>query len=496
MFRQIVNACLLFLLTVCAAVSSKAQSHDVKISITSLAPPRAHVEGTRSAGTKVWSFLNAYAGVMNLGERIEHLKLADTGGRNVDVHQLAPGEFEADVEATRFSYDVRLDPPARPSDAAHISWLTPERGFLMLADLLPLPINDAKVLLDLPSGWSAVSSDNVSADRRYEITEAEKSVFLVSRNQSSRVTRKSATEYTVVTGTWAFGDEDVARAVSDILKDYEKVMGGRPRGRATLLLSPFPSAVPAQSWSAETRGGSVVILSGQWPSKTIALSRLDGILSHELLHLWVPNGLSLDGEYGWFYEGFTLYLSMRAGVRRGQLTFQDYINAVGRSYDGYMAAGAAREFSLIETSRRRWNLTPSLVYDKGLLVAFLYDLTLLQQSGGKTSLEDVYRALFRRHGSASTRTEGNRAAIEVLSGVDGMAGLTKRLVESQTVIDLVAETSKFGLRPEPQGGARTRFVVADGLNKAQSDLLRKLGYNEKPDSASQSLREKMKKQLR
>lgn len=496
MFPEIKKVCLLFSLIACAAVSSNAQSLDVKISVSSVAPPRVRVEGTRADGTRAWSFLNAYAGVIGLGERIENLSLADAGGQAVDVRKLAPGEYAAEREAARFSYDVKLDPPKRPGDAAHVSWLTNERGLLMLADLLPSPSGGAKLRLDLPAGWAASSSENLNAGRQYEIADAGKSVFLIGRDVSTRTARRGEMDYaSVLTGSWAFNDDAAARAVGDILKDYEKVLGGTPRRLATVIISPFPSAAPAQSWSAETRGGSVVLLSGQWPSKTMALSRLDGILSHELLHLWVPNGLALEGEYDWFYEGFTLYLSMRAGVRRGQLTFQDYLNAVGRAYDGYRAGVSAQEFSLIEASRRRWNLSPSLVYDKGMLVAFLYDLNLLRRTGGRSSLEDVYRSLFRRHGSASTRAEGNRAVIDALNSMGGMEGFTKRFVEGTAVIDLAGEASAFGLRMEGVG-SRTRVAVADGLSREQSDLLRKLGYNEKPNSAARSLREKMKKQMR
>lgn len=496
MFREIKKVCLLLLLIACAAVSSSAQSLDVKISVSSVAPPRVRVEGARTNGARAWSFLNAYAGVIGLGERVDNLSLADAGGQAVGVRKLAPGEYEAEREAARFSYDVKLDPPPRPGDAAHVSWLTGERGLLMLADLLPSPLGEAKVRLDLPAGWAVSSAESLNASRQYEIADAGKAVFLIGRDVSSRTARRGAMEYaSVMTGAWAFDGDEAARTVDDILKDYEKVLGGTPRRRATIIICPFPLPAPAQSWSAETRGGSVVLLSGQWPSKTMALSRLDGILSHELLHLWVPNGLALEGEYDWFYEGFTLYLSMRAGMRRGQLTFQDWLNAVGRAYDGYRVGRGAQEFSLLEASRRRWSLAPSLVYDKGMLVAFLYDLTLLQRTGGKSSLEDVYRALFRRHGPASARAEGNRAVIDALNGVAGMQGFTKRFVEGPTAIDLAAETSAFGLRLEG-GGARTRVVVADGLSREQSDLLRNLGYNEKPNSAARSLREKMKKRMR
>jgi len=287
---------------------------------------------------------------------------------------------------------------------------------------------------------------------------------------------------TVITGEWAFGDDVAASSVSDILKEYEELMGGVPLRRARIFVLPFPQAAPAQSWSAETRGGTVVILSGRLPSKTFALSRLDGILAHELLHLWVPNGLALDGEYDWFYEGFTLYESLRLGLRRSQLTFQDYLNAMGRAYDGYRATRGSQEVSLSEASRRRWTLAPSFIYDKGMLVAFLYDLTLMRRTGGKNSLDDVYRTLFRRHGLKAAREDGSHAVLNTLGGTGGMEDFARRYVEGQTEINLAAELAPFGLRLEA-AGARTRVVVGDSLDKSQRDLLKKFGYNEKSSSS-------------
>jgi predicted metalloprotease with PDZ domain len=293
---------------------------------------------------------------------------------------------------------------------------------------------------------------------------------------------------TVTTGRWAFSDEDVARTAGDILKEYEEMMGGMPLKRARVLLLPFPEPAPANTWSAETRGGTVVLLSGQIPSKTFALSRLDGILAHELLHLWVPNGLSLDGEYDWFYEGFTLYQATRRSLRRGQLTFQDYLNAMGRSYDNYKAAGDAQKYSLVEASRRRWTLAPALVYDKGMLVAFLYDLALTQRTGGKNSLDDVYRTLFRRHGSKAAREDGSRAVSNVLGSTGGMNDFITNYVEGRTQIDLAAQLAPFGLRLETVGG-RTRLVVGESLNRSQRDLLRNLGYNTEANTVPRRTRE-------
>jgi predicted metalloprotease with PDZ domain len=242
-----------------------------------------------------------------------------------------------------------------------------------------------------------------------------------------------------------------------------------------LMLSPFPRAVGAERWSAETRGGTVMLLSGQSPSKVAALAQLSSPLTHELFHLWVPNGLSLEGNYDWFYEGFTLYQALCAGVRLHFLTFQDYLNALARAYDAYHAASGRQQLSLLEASRRRWTGSTALVYQKGMLVAFLFDLSLRQASRGKRNLDDIYRALFQQTDAAGR--DGNETVLALLKSQDEMLDFTRRYVESASEIDLPAALAPFGLRVE-RVGARTTISADGKLTRQQRDLWRAFGYNE------------------
>src|SRR5437763_10295 len=464
---------------------AQAETLNVQVSVVSLNPARVKIEGERSKETRAWSFRNIYANVMNLGERIENLSLTDARGVAVSVRKLAPGEYEAAFAATRFSYEVKLDAPLFESDAAHVSWLTTERGFLMLGDLLPLSNekeaanSGATVRFKLPERWTVASSFNAGADGKFEVADTESAVFFAGQSLRERRQRVGSMEFEfVTTGEWAFTDEEVTSLAASILKDHAETFGGVARGSAMLVLSPFPRQANADHWSAETRGTTVVLLSGRLPSKIAALSQLNFPLAHELFHLWIPNGLALEGDYDWFYEGFTLYQALRAGSRLNLLTFQDYLNALGRAYDAYKAARERDQLSLLDASKQRWTVSPSLVYNKGMLVAFLYDLTLRQQTRGKRSLDDVYRELFRLYHAQESRKDGNVAVLAALNKEGGMRELTRRYIESASVIELPAAIAPFGLQVETSGG-RTYISVASSTSGAQRDLLRKFGYNEK-----------------
>ncbi|HYE66634.1 MAG TPA: hypothetical protein VD966_13685, partial [Pyrinomonadaceae bacterium] len=329
----------------------------------------------------------------------------------------------------------------------------------------------------LPASWAIKTLELKMADAQFEVADAQSAVFYAGLDLRERRERVGSMETAFVTGgDWAFSDEDVASTAASILKDHLRTMGGAARARMMLMLTPFPRPVSAERWSAETRGATVMLLSGRFPSRTAALAQLSAPLTHELFHLWVPNGLALDGQYDWFYEGFTLYQALRAGMRLDLLTFQDYLNALGRAFDAYASANGRDHLSLLEASQRRWTGTTTLVYQKGMLVAFLYDLTLRRHTRGERSLDDVYRELFRHHRLTGTRKDGNAAVIAALNGQSGMLEFVRRHIESAGQIDLAALLAPFGLRVEREG-VRTRVLVADSLSREQRDLLRGFGYN-------------------
>jgi predicted metalloprotease with PDZ domain len=476
------------------ARAASAQALDVKIRVVSASPPRVRVEGRRAGAATAWSIRNFYGSAAGLAERVENFALFDEGGAPVAVRKLAPGEFSAAGPASRFSYDFRLDPPAFVNDSSHVSWLTADRGLLMLADLLPVPLTTAKVELTLPAGWKVSTAEPRNATGLFEVAEAERAVFAVGRDLRERRARAGALTFTLATaGDWAFTEEEAADSAAEILKIHQETAGTAPGRSPTVLLLPVPQAGAAGNlWSAETRGATVVLVSGRLPSKLAARAQLDGALTHELFHLWVPNALALEGEYDWFYEGFTNYVALRAGMRRGQLTFNDYLSAIGNAYDSYVRARGPREASLPEASQRRWAGSAALVYHKGMLVALLYDLTLMRQTGGRNSLMDVYRELLRRHARGATPADGNRAVLQILSSTGDMRAFVELYIEGSTGLTLSPLIEPFGLRVEP-GGARTHVGISDSLDSAQRELLRKLGYNERPDAESRKLHERLRK---
>jgi predicted metalloprotease with PDZ domain len=116
-----------------------------------------------------------------------------------------------------------------------------------------------------------------------------------------------------------------------------------------------------------------------------------------------------------------------------------------------------------------------LVYDKGMLVAFLYDLRLRYISKNRQSLDDVYRELFHEYSVGARRVDGNEAIISLLNRFDGDGQLSKRYLVNPGAINLETELPAYGLMVETSGN-RSRFAVSRTLNNEQRGMLASLGY--------------------
>ncbi|PYS68153.1 MAG: hypothetical protein DMF73_17510 [Acidobacteria bacterium] len=296
----------------CAAANTSAQQLNATIHLLPDAS-RVIVDGS-SPPASVWSFLDSYASVVGLANRIERFTLFDEGGNEIQVRKIAPGHFDSPKPAARFRYEVSLKPPAFAMDSAMVSWLNQERGVLMLADLLPLSLgrktggSSAIVRFTLPEQWRVYSSEIEKTQNEFDVRDVNQAVFAVgARLRASQISESGMLFSLVTDGDWAFADREALELAGKVLKANREVFGAMPATQGNLILFPFPQAVGPSQWSAETRKSTVTLLMGKLPSKIGALAQLSTPVTHEFFHLWVPNGLALSGDYDWFYEGFTIY---------------------------------------------------------------------------------------------------------------------------------------------------------------------------------------------
>ncbi len=319
---------------------------------------------------------------------------------------------------------------------------------------------------------SASSQDSVGQE--YAVTNPEQAVFVVASSLRKKTTKVGTAEIRIVTvGDWPFSDSEVSKIVVTIVEEYTRVLRHPPPGKVAVLLVPFDGVVGPQRWSAETRGRDVILLMGQQAKPGALLPRLRVVLAHELFHLWVPNSLSLQGDYDWFFEGFTLYQALLTGLRLHYITFEDYLQTLSRVYVSYRSSRERDKLSLLDASERRWTASSSLVYDKGALVAFIYDLMLRRNSAGRETMTDIYPVLLQE--GQGSRQDANALLTKLLDRRPGLDRFSEEFVGSTAEIDLATFLTPFGLEVA-NTGSNSRIQVGKNINKEQRQLLKQLGF--------------------
>lgn len=472
--------------TITFSFGSYAQDVEAKIKL--LPPSHVLVEGrflNKSLAGNNLSFLETYADVSNLGLRIENLKLFDEKGNEIVFKKVGSAEFQTNQTPTSWKYEMKSEVSQTLTDAAHVSWISESEGLLMPGDLLPrLSSNNkgiaARITFELPENWKVATRETPrTGENVFDVQNVENSLFFVGKNWREKTIQIEKTNLSFVTsGEWAFSDEESAEMISLIFPEHRKVFGEIPSSKTQIILLPFPqSNASADRWRAETRGSTVTIISGVIPQKNVALQRLHEQLRHEIFHLWLPNAVSLSGNYAWFYEGFTIYQALRTGVQLNQIRFEDYLNTVSRAYDIAQKDTKGQSLSLVEASQTRWTGSNNFVYAKGLLAAFLCDVALLRESKGKRSLKDIFRMVYQKHRAPAEIQDGNTAILSILKSYPELIAIVRDYIESKSGIGWKEYLESAGIEFKPNTSA-TQLKIKENLNGRQKDLLDDLGYNQ------------------
>ncbi|NNF51043.1 MAG: M61 family metallopeptidase [Gammaproteobacteria bacterium] len=210
--------------------------------------------------------------------------------------------------------------------------------------------------------------------------------------------------------------------------------------------------------------------------------RFLGLVSHEYFHLWnikrikpavfTPFDLSHEAytRLLWVFEGVTSYYDDLALLRSGLIKPDAYLELLADNFNKVWQTPGRRRQTLEESSFDAWiklykpdeNSANAVIsyYSKGAVTALALDLTIRRETGGRRSLDDVMRALWRRYGKTGTGLEedGFEKLAHEVSGVDLHAFFDQAIRSTQDLpfADLLAEFGvalAFSRLPEGTSGA-------------------------------------------
>ena len=474
-----------FLYVVLAAITSLSQnivaSAKVDTKKSSVSVSGSYLGHEAAGQRRHLSFLKSGIGLPDLANRISNLMLADKTGKLIAYKRLDAGEFVSEADFVRWSYKTNIAVPKNPRASAHVSWLSNNYGILMLDYLFPqfsnaAPKVSATVTIEIPEGWKIFSTEKRVGPATFEVTNIEKAVFVVGTDLREKKVNIGSSVLNVATaGRWLFTDAESAKIGEEIYSEYLRIFASSPAENFQISIVPFPqNYIQTSTWEADTRGRTVTIVSADMPFKTQSVQRLNEQLRHEIFHLWLPNGVSLSGNYDWFYEGFALYQSLKTGVALNQIRFEDFLDTLSRAHN--IDTMQTSSLSLVEASQNRWNGADTQVYARGMLVAFMCDLVVLQSSKGRNSIDHIFRKLYASHRPPNPVSDANTSILKVLELHPQLAPVVERYIKGSQKIDWQIQLDAAGIENEP-GNSGTNLRVKAKLNGGQKALLDKLGYN-------------------
>jgi predicted metalloprotease with PDZ domain len=163
----------------------------------------------------------------------------------------------------------------------------------------------------------------------------------------------------------------------------------------------------------------------------------------------------------WIAEGLTDYYTWYALRRAGVHTPKEYLTFLARYVDRLNDMPGRRTMTLREASWETWNqsfwvarhsaeetnATNRFVdyYTKGALVGALLDIEMLAATAGRHGLDDVFRALWKRHDQPEGFEQGEfEAEVRRIAGPE-VARLLERWVGSTQPLDFARTFAKAGL---------------------------------------------------
>ena len=227
-----------------------------------------------------------------------------------------------------------------------------------------------------------------------------------------------------------------------------------------------------------------------------------GLISHEYFHTWnvkrlkpaefLPYDLSQENytELLWFFEGFTSYYDDLFLLRCGLIDAARYVKLIGRAMNGVRQSPGQLVQSVAEASFDAWikyyrsdENTPNgtvSYYTKGSLVALRLDLAL--RAGGKCTLDDVMRALWRDAPGGAV-TEALILKTVARLGGKAIAAELREWVHQRGELDVLPALARVGVEPDvealnlatelglrlsegPITGIQVKVVLAGGVGAA------------------------------
>ncbi len=431
-------------------------------------------------------FLDQFAGSTQLSERVSGLRIKDIDDAKLLPEIYGGGVFRMKTRGDgglAFEYEIK---PARITGAAAdpgkytlLSSLSGNFGTVLLADILPeicgvnasnCQTSAARLKFILPAEWEVATTERESYGS-YEAATPERAVFFLGKLRKKIVNIGGTNLEIALAGDWRLSDIQLALTTATLAQEQSKFMRATPRGNHLVTLMPFPIPLTGLRSAALTRGNSVVMMLNPDNDAPSTLKLYQRLLAHEMFHFYLPEAFQIRENFDWFWEGFARYIGLLTMNRLGWLSRQELWQEMQNEFDYYRINLLRDALSLINASPEKFADAASynLIYHKGTLVAWLYDLEMRRQNEGRKNITDVVVELYKNYAHTNAPI-GNREVLATLRNAGKFDSFIQKYIEGTTSVDLADVLKPMGLSAEINSSS-TRITLSKQLSSAQKKIL-------------------------
>lgn len=411
--------------------------------------------------------------ILDLANSVRHLKAADTSGTNLPAKKINKHTWRiylnepTKLVVTYELYANQLELRARHIDDTH-AYLDGVATFVYSPSFIDNPI---EIDLKVPKGWRSRSG----------------------MTSTGRHSFKTDSYHTLASSPIETGFHDYYEfEVAD--KTYELVIWGKGNFNAERILADYKKMIPifGDVWgeypfdrylfiihSAEgLRGATEHINSTIIQRDSMGFDSKDeyqsflSTSSHEFVHTWNvkkyrPEGMQqydyTQENYSyllWITEGSTSYLADLLLAQSDVFSTKDYLAKLAKNVDNYLKRPGTSVQSAAEGSFDTW-INPRghqgtndsvSIYNEGLILSLLLDVTLIADSNGQANYRQLHRLLFERFPvpDKGFSSDDVKSLMSELSG-QNYAELWQKHMDSANPVDINNVLATIGLEFLPYG---------------------------------------------
>ncbi len=241
-----------------------------------------------------------------------------------------------------------------------------------------------------------------------------------------------------VVGKYAFTPEDLdslARRIIAVERDFWDADRRQP---FLITVGPIIGSPTQMGFSGTGRSDAFAL----WLDQRTPIERLKWLLAHEYFHTWNPGQLgTVSGDVRtrqadyWFSEGVTDYYARALLVRFGLITPQEFADHWNEMLLAY-AGSPARNMSGTEAADAFWSdeAGGQLPYQRGAILAAIWNARLLASSDGQANLDAVMKAQMVAARSSEENAVTLFRALAQARGLDTADDVERYLTRGETIV--------------------------------------------------------------